>query len=171
MIAETISLWEGRTNVVLHTHLAHHYPPLAPGPKEKLPAVLICPGGAYLFCSMGDEGDGEAMALPLVAIRRSSWSIRWRQKRRDMIRNTPPSSWIWAKQRGVSTTGQVSYISQGPRSMQVRGSRVPSTSQATASLRTVKRVRKKSSSCSERNTPPCSISVFAPKHRTVPSWK
>ena len=38
--------------------------------------------------------------------------------------------------------GQNSYISQGSRSMQVRGSRVPSMSQATASFRTVKWVRK-----------------------------
>lgn len=63
MITETIPLWEGRKDVVLHTYLARHYPPAVPGPKEKLPAVLICPGGAYLFCSMGDEGDGVAMAF------------------------------------------------------------------------------------------------------------
>ena len=47
---------------------------------------------------------------------------------------------------GSSTTGQDSYNSQGSRSMQAAGSRFPSKSQATVSLRTVNRSRKMASS-------------------------
>lgn len=62
MITKQIPLWEGREDVVLHTFLRHCTPnPLFPAEQEMLPAVVICPGGAYLFCSMENEGDDVAM--------------------------------------------------------------------------------------------------------------
>ena len=71
--------------------------------------------------------------------------------------------------RGSSTMGQVSYNSQGSRSTQVQGSRVPSTSQATVSFITVSRSRKKSVSCRGVKTPPRRTSGDASNRRTVPS--
>ncbi len=65
MIAERINLWEGREDVVLNTFLAE-IDPMLPGEKEKLPAVLICPGGAYMFCAMGSEGDPIAMSFAMA---------------------------------------------------------------------------------------------------------
>lgn len=62
MILKQIPLWEGREDVVLHTYLRHCNPnPLFPAEQEMLPAVVICPGGAYLFCSTENEGDDVAM--------------------------------------------------------------------------------------------------------------
>lgn len=64
MITTHIPLWEGREDVVLHTMLRHCTPnPMFPTEPEALPAVVICPGGAYLFCSMENEGDDVAMAF------------------------------------------------------------------------------------------------------------
>lgn len=62
MISQRIELWPNRHDVALYTFLAE-IDPMLPGPKEKLPAVLICPGGAYMFCSMSGEGDATAMAF------------------------------------------------------------------------------------------------------------
>ena len=64
MITKQIKLWEGREDVVLHTFLRHCNPnPLFPSEPEMLPAVVICPGGAYLFCASENEGDDVAMAF------------------------------------------------------------------------------------------------------------
>lgn len=62
MITKRIPLWEGRNDVALYTFLSE-VEPLIPGPKEMLPAVLICPGGAYMFCSITGEGDTAALAF------------------------------------------------------------------------------------------------------------
>ena len=62
MIMKQIPLWEGRDDVILHAFLDEG-DPMMPGPKEKLPAMMICPGGAYLFCSMSGEGYTTAMAF------------------------------------------------------------------------------------------------------------
>lgn len=60
MITKRIPLWEGRDDVALYTLLAE-VDPMLPGPKEMLPAMIVCPGGAYMFCSMEQEGDAVAM--------------------------------------------------------------------------------------------------------------
>lgn len=62
MITKRIPLWEGREDVALYTFLAE-MDPMMPGPKEKLPAMIVCPGGAYMFCAMGNEGDAVAMSF------------------------------------------------------------------------------------------------------------
>lgn len=64
MIKERIPLWEGRDDVFLHTMLREYAPnPMSPGWTEAMPAVLICPGGAYMFCSVDLEGDTTALAF------------------------------------------------------------------------------------------------------------
>ena len=74
-----------------------------------------------------------------------------------------PSSGQIASFRGSSTTGQDSYSSQGSKSMQMAGSRFPSKSQVTVSLRTVRRSRKMAWSRRGANTPPFSSRG---RHRT-----
>ncbi len=64
MITKRIPLWEGRDDVALHTMLRECTPnPMIPVEPEALPAVVICPGGAYLFCSMENEGDTAALSF------------------------------------------------------------------------------------------------------------
>ena len=55
MINEKIYLWDDRTDCVLHTYISE----LAPAARKdtKLPAIIICPGGAYLSCAMDNEGE------------------------------------------------------------------------------------------------------------------
>jgi len=60
MICKKIPLWEGRRDVNLYTFLAEE-DPMLPGEQEKLPAIIICPGGAYMYCAMSGEGDPIAM--------------------------------------------------------------------------------------------------------------
>lgn len=62
MITKRIPLWEGRDDVALYTFLAE-VDPMMPGEKEKLPAMIVCPGGAYMFCAMGSEGDAVAISF------------------------------------------------------------------------------------------------------------
>lgn len=62
MITERIPLWEGRDDVALYTMLRKCSPlPMQSGESEALPAVIVCPGGAYLFCSVDLEGDTTAL--------------------------------------------------------------------------------------------------------------
>ena len=62
MIMKEIPLWEGREDVALFTMLRHCIPnPMIPVEPEALPAVVVCPGGAYMFCSMENEGDEVAL--------------------------------------------------------------------------------------------------------------
>lgn len=62
MIMEKIPLWEDRDDVFLHTLLREYIPnPMSPNGAGPMPAVLICPGGAYMFCSVDLEGDTTAL--------------------------------------------------------------------------------------------------------------
>jgi len=64
MIKEKIPLWEGRDDVFLHTMLREFAPnPMSPAETEDMPAVIVCPGGAYLFCSVALEGDTTALSF------------------------------------------------------------------------------------------------------------
>lgn len=64
MITKRIPLWEGREDVALYTMLKECSPnPMVPVAPEVLPAVVVCPGGAYMFCSMENEGDAVALSF------------------------------------------------------------------------------------------------------------
>jgi len=64
MIIKRLPLWAGRDDVALHTFLRECTPnPMAPAQQEPLPAVIVCPGGAYMFCSMENEGDNVALSF------------------------------------------------------------------------------------------------------------
>ena len=60
MKCETLFLREGRTDVTLSTYVLDGSPEM-PGSKLR-PAVIVCPGGAYLSCS-SREGEPIAMAF------------------------------------------------------------------------------------------------------------
>jgi len=60
MVFEKIYLWEGRKDVYLQTYLAE-LDPMMPIASESLPAIIVCPGGAYMFFSKKNEGDAVAM--------------------------------------------------------------------------------------------------------------
>lgn len=61
MLTETVKLWDGREDVVLHAFVTE--PDRGwPIPSDARPAVIICPGGAYLHHSDA-EGAPVAMAM------------------------------------------------------------------------------------------------------------
>ena len=55
MIHEHIKIWDDRDDCILHTYIS------VPAPSVKkdsrMPAMIVCPGGAYLMCSMDNEGE------------------------------------------------------------------------------------------------------------------
>ena len=63
MIHETIYLYEGRTDVTLTTYFLADSGEMLAGKSR--PAVLICPGGAYLACS-DREAEPIAMAFAMM---------------------------------------------------------------------------------------------------------
>lgn len=64
MITTRVPLWEGRDDVALYTFLKECTPnPMVPVEPENLPAVIVCPGGAYMFCSLENEGDPVALSF------------------------------------------------------------------------------------------------------------
>lgn len=64
MLIKTIKLWEDREDVELTTFL--HLPdPFIKNPVKR-PAVIVCPGGAYMTCPRhGNEGDPVAMTYAI----------------------------------------------------------------------------------------------------------
>ena len=67
MLTETFHLYDDRPGVTLTTYILSDSPELLNG--QKRPAILICPGGAYLGCS-----DREAEP---VALRFNAYRARW----------------------------------------------------------------------------------------------
>ena len=63
MRTETIRLYEGREDVTLTTYLLDDSPELLKGGAR--PAIVICPGGAYLNCS---DREAEPVALRFAAM-------------------------------------------------------------------------------------------------------
>ncbi|MET3557440.1 acetyl esterase/lipase [Streptococcus rupicaprae] len=72
MIIERFTLDENRTNVDLTTYVLSDSPELLDGKKR--PAVLICPGGAYLNCS---DREGEAVALRFASMGYHAFVLRY----------------------------------------------------------------------------------------------
>ena len=72
MKCETLFLREGRSDVTLTAYLLDCSPEL-PGSKTR-PAVIICPGGAYLSCS---DREGEPVALAFAAMGYHAFVLRY----------------------------------------------------------------------------------------------
>ena len=63
MKTEVIRLYENRDDVTLTTYVLQDSPEMLAGKKR--PAVLICPGGAYLFCS---DREAEPIAMKFASM-------------------------------------------------------------------------------------------------------
>jgi len=72
MITKTIELYEGRSDVTLTTYILSDSPVLLIGKKR--PAILICPGGAYLACS---DREAEPVALRFAAMGYHAFVLRY----------------------------------------------------------------------------------------------
>lgn len=72
MLSQTISLYEDRPGVTLTTYVLQDSPELLAG--QKRPAVLVCPGGAYLGCS---DREGEPVALRFNAMGYHAFVLRY----------------------------------------------------------------------------------------------
>ena len=72
MITTTIQLYEERPDVSLTTYVLADSPELLKGKRR--PAVLICPGGAYLNCS---DREAEPVALRFAAMGYHAFVLRY----------------------------------------------------------------------------------------------
>lgn len=72
MFTETIQLYEGREDVTLTTYVLDDSLELLNGKKR--PAVLICPGGAYMGCS---DREGEPVALRFASMGYHAFVLRY----------------------------------------------------------------------------------------------
>ncbi|WP_121662083.1 alpha/beta hydrolase [Metabacillus litoralis] len=72
MKSEVITFYENREDVTLTTYVISDSPELLGGKKR--PAILICPGGAYLSCS---DREGEAVALRFAAMGYHAFVLRY----------------------------------------------------------------------------------------------
>lgn len=72
MITTTIQLYENRPDVTLTTYVLADSPEMLDG--QARPAVLICPGGAYLGCS---DREAEPVALRLAAMGYHAFVLRY----------------------------------------------------------------------------------------------
>ncbi len=72
MITQTIALYEKRQDVTLTTYILADSPELLNGRKR--PAVLVCPGGAYLSCS---DREAEPVALRFAAMGYHAFVLRY----------------------------------------------------------------------------------------------
>jgi len=72
MIADTLNLYEDRQDVTLTTYILPDSPELLNG--QKRPAVLVCPGGAYLSCS---DREAEPVALRFAAMGYHAFVLRY----------------------------------------------------------------------------------------------
>ncbi|MEH7491704.1 alpha/beta hydrolase [Neobacillus niacini] len=72
MKSELIKLYDDRDDVTLTTYVISDSPELLGGNKR--PAIIICPGGAYLSCS---DREGEAVALRFAAMGYHAFVLRY----------------------------------------------------------------------------------------------
>jgi acetyl esterase/lipase len=72
MITQTIKLYEKRDDVTLTAYVLSDSPALLNGKKR--PAVLVCPGGAYLNCS---DREAEPVALRFAAMGYHAFVLRY----------------------------------------------------------------------------------------------
>ncbi len=72
MIPKTIQLYANRPDVTLTTYVLADSPELLNGKVR--PAVLVCPGGAYLNCS---DREAEPVALRFAAMGYHAFVLRY----------------------------------------------------------------------------------------------
>ena len=72
MIHNRIKLWDGRDDVTLTTYVLDDSPEMLKGKKR--PAVIVCPGGAYLSCS---DREGEPVAMRFAAMGYHAFVLRY----------------------------------------------------------------------------------------------
>ena len=72
MISKTIQLYENRPDVNLTAYVWSDSPSLQNGRSR--PAVLICPGGAYLMCA---DREAEPVALRFAAMGYHAFVLRY----------------------------------------------------------------------------------------------
>ena len=72
MKIQTIALREGRTDVTLTTYVLDDSPETMGGKRR--PAVIVCPGGAYLSCS---DREGEPVALAFASMGYHAFVLRY----------------------------------------------------------------------------------------------
>ncbi len=72
MLTEKLYLYEDRGDVTLTTYILEDSPELLNGKKR--PAVLVCPGGAYLNCS---DREAEPVALRFAAMGYHAFVLRY----------------------------------------------------------------------------------------------
>ena len=72
MKCQTVYLREGRTDVTLTTYVLEDSPEMLGGKRR--PAVIVCPGGAYLSCS---DREGEPVAMQFAAMGYHAFVLRY----------------------------------------------------------------------------------------------
>lgn len=72
MISEVIKLYEDRNDVTLTTYILQDSPQLLAGGRR--PAVIICPGGAYLDCS---DREAEPVAMKFASMGYHTFVLRY----------------------------------------------------------------------------------------------
>ncbi len=72
MISEVIKLYEDRNDVTLTTYILQDSPQLLAGGRR--PAIIICPGGAYLDCS---DREAEPVAMKFASMGYHTFVLRY----------------------------------------------------------------------------------------------
>ncbi len=72
MLCQTIKLYENREDVTLSTYILDDSPEMLNGKPRG--AVLVCPGGGYMFCS---DREGEPIALAFAAMGYHAFVLRY----------------------------------------------------------------------------------------------
>ena len=84
MKVERIQLYENRPDVTLTTYILDDSPEMIPG--QKRPAVLVCPGGGYIFCS---DREAEPVALRFATMGYHAFVLRYSVYNNGAPRDTP----------------------------------------------------------------------------------
>lgn len=107
MINKTIYLYEGRDDVTLTTYILDDSVEMLNGKKRG--AVLICPGGAYLYCS---DREGEPVAMAFAAMGYHAFVLRYSVYNENKGVNTddnivPDMEKPWIEKKQVQYPGPV----------------------------------------------------------------
>jgi acetyl esterase/lipase len=90
MLTQTIQLWEDRDDARVQCYILHNSPEFQTGVKR--PAVIVCPGGAYLGTS---DREAEPVALRFAAAGYHAFVLRYTTYYKEWVRdfqNLPPGN-------------------------------------------------------------------------------